>query len=257
MRSGAVAFISGAGRGIGRATAYRFARAGARVVVAARTAAEIEAVAAELSRIGATAIPIVCDVASSDSVTSAFAQARERLGPIDVLVNNAGIAPTATLAALDEATWSRTIEVNLTGTYRCTRAALPSMIERGYGRVINIASIASRIGGAYLAAYSASKHGVLGFTRSVALEVADKGVTVNAICPGFVATPMTEAGIANIVARTGRSPDEARRILESQSPQRRLIDPDEVAAITLFLASDEAHGINGQAINVDGGQVMS
>jgi 3-hydroxybutyrate dehydrogenase len=257
VRQDAVAFITGAGRGIGRAIAVRFARAGARVVVAARTSAEIDAVAAELRQSGATALAVTCDVTSAVSVTDAVATAQQQFGPIDILVNNAGIAPTAPLHRLDEALWQRTLDVNLTGTYRCMRAVLPSMVERGYGRVINIASIASRIGGAYLAAYSASKHGVLGLTRSVALEVAGRGVTVNAICPGFVATDMTDAGIANITARTGRSPDEARQILESQSPQHRLIEPEEVAAIAEFLAADEAHGINGQGINVDGGQVMS
>jgi 3-hydroxybutyrate dehydrogenase len=255
--NGRTAFVTGGGRGIGRAIALAFAREGAVVAVAARSRDQIEAVAAEIEGSGRSALAVECDVTKPASVTGAFERAAARMGRIDILVNNAGIAESAPLARLDEDLWARTLDVNLTGTYRCTRAALGGMVARGFGRVINVASVAGRVGHPYIAAYCASKHGVLGFTRAVALEVATRGVTVNAICPGFVETDMTESGIAKIVERTGRSAEETRRTLEALSPQRRIIRPEEVAAVALFLASDAAHGITGQAINVDGGQVMA
>src|SRR5439155_12199832 len=149
------------------------------------------------------------------------------------------------------------IDVNLTGTYRCTRAALPAMLERRHGRIINIASTAARVGYQYTAAYCAAKHGVLGFTRALALETAAKGVTVNAVCPGWTDTDMTAASIERIVRTTGRPAEEARRMLESMNPQRRLIRPEEVAAVALFLAGREAAAITGQAYDVDGGEVMA
>src|SRR5437016_4915685 len=152
--------------------------------------------------------------------------------------------------------WERHLNVNLGGTFRCTRAALPEMIERGWGRVINIASIAGKTGAPYIAAYAASKHGVLGLTRTLALEVATLGITVNAICPGYVDTEMTARGVENIVARTGISANEARTALKGMSPQNRLITPEEVAEVAVLLASEEGRGINGQAINVDGGAVL-
>jgi NAD(P)-dependent dehydrogenase (short-subunit alcohol dehydrogenase family) len=156
----------------------------------------------------------------------------------------------------DEEMWMRHLDTNLGGTFRCTHAALPEMLEREWGRVINIASIAGKTGAPYVAPYAASKHGVLGLTRCLALEVGDKGVTVNAICPGYVATEMTAQGIENIVAKTGKSPEEALSALERMSPQNRLVTAEEVAAVALLLASDEGRGINGQAINVDGGTVL-
>jgi 3-hydroxybutyrate dehydrogenase len=252
-----VALVTGGGRGIGRAIALALAEAGAAVAVASRSADQTTAVAGEIAAGGGRGLALPCDVTVPASVTAAVSQAIDRLGRIDILVNNAGIAESAPILKLDEADWERTLAVNLTGTYRCTRAVLPGMIERGYGRVISVASIAGRVGHAYVSAYCASKHGVLGFTRAVALEVARKGVTVNAICPGYVNTDMTDHALARIVETTGRTAGEARRALEAMSPQRRLIEPEEVAAVAVFLASDAAHGITGQAIDVDGGQVMA
>jgi NAD(P)-dependent dehydrogenase (short-subunit alcohol dehydrogenase family) len=253
-----LAFITGGGRGIGRAIAIAFAREGADVVVVARTRAEVERVATEVfERFGRKAMANECDVADSKSVVRAFAQAQEQFGrEPDVLVNNAGIAETAPFIKTDEEMWQRHLAVNLTGTYHCTRSALPPMVRGKWGRIINIASIAGKTGAQYVSAYSASKHGVLGLTRSLALEVAALGITVNAICPGYVDTEMTARGVENIVTRTGISADDAVKALESMSPQNRMVTAEEVAAVAVLLASEEGRGINGQAINVDGGTVL-
>jgi NAD(P)-dependent dehydrogenase (short-subunit alcohol dehydrogenase family) len=254
------AFITGGGRGIGRAIALSFAREGARVFVVARTATEVENVAAEIraergeDRAAAHA---VCDVADAQSVARAFQQAREFFSRgVDVLVNNAGIAESTKFAETTDEFWERHLSVNLSGTFYCMREALPSMIERGWGRIINVASIAGKTGAPYIAAYSASKHGVLGLTRSVALEVARKGVTVNAVCPGYVDTDMTTRAVENIEAKTGRKREESLEALKRMSPQHRLVTSEEVAALALLLASEDGRGITGQAINVDGGTVL-
>ena len=253
MLNGKVALITGGGRGIGRAIALAFAREGARIAVAARTAEQVEQVAAE---IGNRAIAVVCDVSNPESVTQMFTQTRERLGDVDILVNNAGIAESATLVTTSDDLWFRHLAINLSGTFYCTRAALPAMLEKKWGRVINVASIAGKTGAPYIAAYSASKHGVMGLTRSVALEVATSGITVNAICPGYVDTDMVTRGVERVVTRTGRTADEALEAIKKMSPQNRLATADEVAAIALLLASEEGRGINGQGINIDGGSVF-
>ena len=253
MLNGKSALITGGGRGIGRAIALEFARNGARVAVAARTAEQVEQVAAE---IGGDAVALVCDVSDPESVARMFSRMREDFGNPDILVNNAGIAESATLVNTTDELWHRHLAINLSGTFYCTRAALPAMLKRGWGRVINVASIAGKSGAPYIAAYSASKHGVLGLTRSAALELATTGVTVNAICPGYVDTDMVTRGIDQITAKTGRTAEEALDSLKKMSPQNRLVTPEEVAAIALLLASDAGRGINGQGINVDGGSVL-
>lgn len=254
MLSGKTALITGGGRGIGREIALTFARQGARIAVAARTAAQVEQVAAE---IGTDTVALVCDVADPQSVNRMFEALRERLGDADILVNNAGVAESATLANTTDELWQRHLAINLSGTFYCTRAAVPAMVKKGWGRVINIASIAAKTGAPYITAYSASKHGVLGLTRAIALEVATAGVTVNAICPGYVDTEMVSRGVDQITRKTGRTAEEALDAIRKMSPQNRLATAEEIAAVALLLASDAGRGINGQGINVDGGSVLS
>ena len=253
-----IALITGGGRGIGRAIALVFASEGAQVTVAARSLEQVEQVAREIAdKFSTKALPVVCDVSDAASVERLFKDVNESFGRgPDILVNNAGIAESAPLIKTGDELWQRHLAINLSGSFYCMRAALPQMIERGWGRIVNIASIAGKTGAPYIAAYSASKHGVLGLTRSSALEVASKGVTVNAICPGYVNTEMTTRGIENITKKTGLSADQAMESIRKMSPQNRIIEPEEVAALALLLASEEGRGINGQAINVDGGTVL-
>jgi len=250
------ALVTGGGRGIGRAVARALARAGATVAVAARTRAEVEAVAAEITAEGGRALATTADVAKVEDVRALFRVVRETLGPVDILVNAAGISPSAPFVKTDDATWHAIIETNLSGVFYTTREALPDMTSRGFGRIVNVASVAGKTGMPYVAAYVASKHGVLGLTKVAALESATKGVTVNAICPGYVDTPMTDAGIARISEKTGIPAAEARRRLEELSPQKRMVTAEEVASLCLYLCGDEARGITGQALNVDGGTVV-
>lgn len=254
--SGRRALVTGGGRGIGRATALALARAGAAVAVAARTRAEVEAVAEEAGRLGVGAHAIAADVGKAEDVRAMFRSAREALGPLDILVNGAGIAPSAPLVKTSDEIWAAVLAVNLSGPFFCLREALPEMAARGWGRVVNIASVAGKAAMPYIAAYAASKHGLIGLTRVAALEMAQKGVTVNAICPGYVDTPMTEGGIARIVEKTGVPAADVRKKLEELSPQKRMVSAEEVAALALFLCGEEARGITGQGLNVDGGTVM-
>jgi 3-hydroxybutyrate dehydrogenase len=253
-----IALVTGGGRGIGRAIALAFASEGAQVTVAARSFEQVEQVAREIvDKCSRKALAVVCDVSDTASVARLFKDVSESFGRSpDILVNNAGIAESAPLTKTGDELWQRHLAINLSGSFYCMRAALPQMIERGWGRIVNIASIAGKTGAPYIAAYSASKHGVLGLTRSAALEVASKGITVNAICPGYVDTEMTTRGIENITKKTGLSADQAMESIRKMSPQNRIIEPEEVAALALLLASEEGRGINGQAINVDGGTVL-
>jgi len=235
------AFVTGAGRGVGRAIALRFARDGYAVAAAGRSGEYLAQVSEALAATRVDVLPILCDVAVREDVTRAVAEAEQQLGPIDVLVNNAGVSESAPFATMDDELWERMLAVNLTGTYYCMRAVIPGMFARHRGRVINIASAAGKVGFAYTAAYVASKHGVLGLTR---------GVTVNAICPGWLNTGMTVNAIERIVAKTGRTTDDVRQTLEEMNPQKRLIEPEEVADVAAFLASPAADGVNGQAIDV-------
>ncbi len=252
-----VALITGGGRGIGRAIALAFSREGAHVAVTARTPAEIEAVAAEARALGRKAIALPCDVTDRARVEVAVRAAAEALGPIQILVNNAGIAVSAKLVDTDDALWARHLDVNLTGAFYTSRAVLPGMLAARWGRIVNIASTAARQGFPYVAAYVASKHGLLGLTRALALEVVASGITVNAICPGYVATDVTWESARRIQAKTGRSYEEAVASLAAFSPQRRLVEPEEVAALAVLLASDDAHGVTAQAWAVDGGATQS
>jgi NAD(P)-dependent dehydrogenase (short-subunit alcohol dehydrogenase family) len=254
---GPVVFITGAGRGLGRALALRFARDGYSVAASGRSEGPLGMLVREIVESGGTAAPFACDVTDRRSVVTAVSSSESTFGPIDVLVNNAGAAASAPFVSMNDELWDEMMSVNLTGTYLCMRAVLPGMFERRRGRVINIASTAGKTGFMYTSAYCAAKHAVVGLTRSVALEAAKRGVTVNAICPGWLNTDMTDDSIARIVARTGRTQDEARGMLEQMNPQGRLIEPEEVAALAAYLASADAAGINGQALNVDGGELLA
>jgi 3-hydroxybutyrate dehydrogenase len=254
--SGRNALVTGGGRGIGRAIALDLAAAGAHVALAARTRVEIDAVAREAAAAGVKAVALQADVADPASVRALFKDARGALGELDILVNGAGVAPSAPLVKTTDEQWRQAIEVNLSGAFYCLREALPSMIERGWGRVVNVASIAGKTGIPYIAAYAASKHGLLGLTKVAALEVAARGVTVNAVCPGYVDTPMTDESVRRIVEKTGISAADVRRRLEESSPQKRLYTVGEVSALVLFLCGESAAGINGQALSVDGGTVV-
>ncbi|XXT22505.1 SDR family NAD(P)-dependent oxidoreductase [Sorangium sp. So ce429] len=248
---GRIALVTGGGRGIGRAIAERLAREGARVAVAGRTQAEIDEVAAA---VGGVAVQL--DVGDREGARSALAALEAQVGHVDVLVNNAGAAESAPFDRTTDALWDRMFAVNVTGAFALCRALIPGMIARGFGRVVNVASTAGLVGFAYSTAYCASKHAMVGMTRTIALEIARTPVTINCVCPGWVNTRMTDEAIARIAAKTGRGEDAARRSLEAMSPQGRMVEPEEVALVVSMLCSDEARGIHGQAIPVDGGQVM-
>jgi NAD(P)-dependent dehydrogenase (short-subunit alcohol dehydrogenase family) len=266
---GRTAVVTGGGRGIGAAIARTLAGAGATVLVAARNTAEVERVAASIGAGrgdggsggsgggGGRAFAARCDVTDPESVAALARSAAETLGAVDILINNAGASGSAPLHHLTLEEWNRLFAVNATGTFLCTQAFVPGMVERGWGRVVNIASVTGLAGARYIAAYAASKHAVLGFTRSVAAELAATGVTINAICPGYVDTPMTDASIARIVEKTGRPAEEARAAILGTSPQHRLIEPEEVAQMALSLCHDQSRGINGQAIVIDGGGLLA
>jgi len=250
------AFITGAGRGIGEAIAYALARQGIRVAVAARTQTDVERVAAAIRERGGDALAVVCDVTQPTSIAEAIAKVESTFGGITILVNNAGASASAKFVGHDDTLWHEMIDTNLNSVYYVTKAVVPMMIEANWGRIINIASTASKVGGKYISAYTAAKHGVLGLTRALAVELVAHNITVNAICPGYVDTPMTDRSVANIAARTKMPEAKVRAALEKMSPQNRLITPEEVAAVAVMLVGDDARGITGQAINVDGGAVM-
>jgi NAD(P)-dependent dehydrogenase (short-subunit alcohol dehydrogenase family) len=236
--------VTGGATGIGRATVERFAAAGERVVALGRSRDALAALDVE---------SFVCDVTGESAVAAAFAE----IGDVDVLVNNAGIGESASLAATTLESWRRHLEVNATGAFLCMRAVVPGMRSRGSGAVVTVASTAGRVGVPYTTAYSASKHAVVGLTRAVASEVAGTGVRVNAVCPTFVRTDMTERTIANIVERTGRSAEQAEAALAAAAPLGRLLEPEEVADAIAFLASPAAGAINGQAVVIDGGGIQA
>ena len=250
------AFVTGGGRGIGRACAERLAKAGFIVSIGGRSAAHLDETVKAVSAAGGKAHAVELDVASPESVTSAFEKARAAHGPVTVLVNNAGISPAAPFLKVSLDEFQRILNVNLTGAFLCTQVVLPDMLAAKWGRVINIASTAARIGYRYTAAYCASKHGLLGLTRSLALEVARKGVTVNAVCPGWTETEMFHESIERIHKTSGQTREQARAAIEQMNPMGRITQPAEVAEMVAFVASDVASGITGQALGVDGGEAM-
>ncbi len=248
--AGLGAVVTGASRGIGAATARHLAGLGARVSLLARSLGALSEIAAELP--GASAF--ACDVTDPDSIARAFAAAAE-LGPIDILVNNAGAAESAPFLKSDAALFRRMFAVNVESAVHCTRAALPAMLKAGSGRIVNVASTSGLTGYAYVSAYAAAKHALVGLTRSLALEVAKSGVTVNAVCPGFTDTDIVRNTIENIVAKTGRSEEQALAELTRHNPQGRLVSPEEVAAAIGWLCLPASRSVTGQSIVIAGGEL--
>lgn len=242
-----VAIVTGASQGIGKAVYLAFASEGAKVAICARDKAKLDEAAEE---IGCGVFSALCDVSCEGEVSSFVQQVQRRFGKIDILVNNAGETSSALLLEMDNTFWNRMLANNLTSVFLMTRAVVPLMMQQKYGRIINVASMAAKRGSRYISAYSATKHGVLGFTRSVALEVVDFGITVNAVCPGYVDTPNQEINIVKIMKDRGLPRDEVKKLLEQKNPRRRFISMEEVAQTILVLASDEASTITGEAIDL-------
>ncbi|MGH3473023.1 MAG: SDR family NAD(P)-dependent oxidoreductase [Nocardioidaceae bacterium] len=248
--SSRVAIVTGAGRGIGRAVAVDLSARGLRVCLTARSREQLD----ETSALCPTETLVVpADITDRAGVEQVFAETEERWGAVGVLVANAGAGVSARVEKTSDDAWQQMLDINLTAPFRCIRRAIPSMREARYGRIVVIASMAAKMGEPYIAAYTASKHGALGLVRSAASELAMAGVTVNAVCPAYVDTPMTDQTVAGIVAKTGRTPEEARHILANKQPLGRLVTPEEVAQAVWFCVVDGA--VNGQGINVDGGAV--
>ncbi|WP_447922112.1 SDR family NAD(P)-dependent oxidoreductase [Achromobacter aegrifaciens] len=254
--AGRHALVTGGARGIGLACARALLQRGARVTLLGRDGSALDAAADSLASLGQVQA-VSADIADEASVRAAFAQAEAEFGPVLVLVNNAGQAVSQRFDRMDASLWQSMIAVNLTGTFHCIQAALPGMLQEQWGRVINVASTAGLIGYSYVSAYCAAKHGVIGLTRSLALETAQKGVTVNAVCPGYTETDIVRGAVSNIVDKTGMTPDAARAKLAERNPQGRLVQPEEVAETVAWLALPASASVNGQAIAVDGGEVMT
>jgi NAD(P)-dependent dehydrogenase (short-subunit alcohol dehydrogenase family) len=251
--TGRHALVTGAARGIGAEIARTLAARGAVLTLLGRDAQALQRVAETLAGSGHGVV--AADVADPQAVQSAFAKARAERGPVTVLVNNAGAAESAPFLKTSVELWQRMLSVNLTGSFVCAQAALPDMLDAGWGRIVNIASTAGQKGYAYVSAYTAAKHGVIGLTRALALEVARKGITVNAVCPGYTDTDILRNSVANVVGKTGRSEADALAEFSSVNPQKRIVQPAEVADAVRWLCGEGAASVTGQSISVSGGEV--
>jgi NAD(P)-dependent dehydrogenase (short-subunit alcohol dehydrogenase family) len=250
------ALVTGGGRGIGASIVRSLVAQGAKVSMLGRTAATLDALASELGSTGAQTFCASADVGRRESLAAAFAAARTKFGPIEILINNAGQAISSPITKRDDALWDRLLAINLSGTYFGIQAALPDMLQGGFGRIVNIASTAGLTGYPYVAAYCAAKHGVIGLTRAVSREVATRNITVNAVCPGYTDTDLVREAASKISAVTGRKPEEALQAMTKSNPQGRLVRPDEVANAVAWLCLPGSESITGQSILVAGGELM-
>lgn len=253
---GKIVLVTGGGRGIGKAIVLAFAAEKCRVVLTGRTRAALEAVAEAARASGAEVIAESCDVTQKPQVEGLRDQIEKRFGAVQILVNNVGMAPAAEFLSMPDDLWDEVMRVNVGSAYQCCRIFLPGMISARWGRIINIASTVARVAYPRIAAYASSKHALLGLTRSLAMETARSGITVNAVCPGYMNTELTRENARKLAENRGQSLEEALAMMAAISPQRRLIEPEEVAYVALMLASERARGITGQGIQVDGGAVM-
>ena len=251
-----VAFITGASGGIGSAIARTFVQEGASVGLAARSVDKLEALASELKKTGGKALVNRCDLMKDQDILDAVRNTVKGLGPIDILVTCAGIVSFEAVHKLPDAVWDQTMQINAKAPFIAIREVLPSMLERRYGRIVNVASVSGKIGLAYRSAYAASKHALIGLNRALAAEVAEHGITANCICPTFVATEMFDESIQKWADETGKTFDQMSEELRQKVPMKRFIDPEECVPLALLLASEENGGMTAQAINVDGGFVQ-
>ena len=256
MLSAKVALITGGGSGIGKAIALKLAKNGAKVAIASRSLAKVEQAAQELNSLSLTALPIKMDVRDRAEIERGLDTIRSAWGPVHILVNNAGISGLSMISDPDDSRWHDIIDTNLNGMYLVTKAVLKTMPDHAGGRVINISSVLGKFGVPGYTAYCTTKHGMIGFTRALALEVVGRGITVNTICPGWVDTEMATLGINETAAHLGITPEEFRAQATAAVPIKRFLDADEIAEFVGYIASDAARGITGQAMNVCGGQTM-
>ena len=251
-----IVLVTGGSGGLGIALARAFVAEGFRVVIAARDEAKLKLTAAEIASNDGQVLPLPCDVTDRKQVRLLATRIEAELGTVQILINNAGIARAVKFTDMPDELWDDTLATNLTGAHNCCKVFLPGMTFSSWGRIINIASTTAKVGYSHVTAYTASKHGLLGLTRSLALETAPHGVTVNAICPGYIDDERTHENAQLMAEKTGKSAQDILRLFAASAPQNRLISPNEVASLALLIASEKLAGMTGQAINVDGGAVM-